>query len=129
MITKTYFAMDLELTTVGIVVPRGDEPAKWYEEKLGFEIGGEVGGHWVVVGPKGTTGRKEGPWYGIHLCPADKFEPCNTGILFLSEDIETTYKELKARGVQFTKELTKESWGTFAMFSDPYGNEFWLMPK
>jgi predicted enzyme related to lactoylglutathione lyase len=36
---------------------------------------------------------------------------------------------LKARGVQFAHELTKEPWGTYAMFADPYGNEFWLMPK
>ena len=121
--------MELDLTTVAVVVPRGPEPAKWYEEKLGFEIGGETEGHWVVVAPKGRTGEPQGPWRGIHLCEADELEPGNTGILFLTDDMEATVKELKARGVQFTHEITNEPWGTYAMFADPYGNEFWLMPK
>ena len=122
--------MDLELVTVGVTVPRpAKKAAEWYRDKLDFEIGGEVDGHWVVVGPKGTTDAPEGPWYGIHLCEADELDPGNTAILFLTPDIQATYVELKARGVEFTKELTKEVWGTYAMFSDPWGNIFWLMPR
>jgi hypothetical protein len=48
--------MELDPATVAVVVPRGTDPAKWYEEKLGFEIGGEAEGHWVVVAPKGSRG-------------------------------------------------------------------------
>ena len=122
--------MMLDLATVAVVVSRpAKKAAEWYRDKLGFEIGGEVEGHWVVVAPKGKTGAPKGPWRGIHLCEADELEPGNTGILFLTDNIEATYKELKAKGVKFTQELTKESWGTNAMFSDPDGNEFWLMPK
>ena len=120
----------LDLATVAVVVSRpAKKAAEWYRDKLGFEIGGEVEGHWVVVAPKGKTGAPKGPWHGIHLCEGDELEPGNTGILFLTDNIEAAYRELKAKGVKFTHELTKESWGTYAMFSDPDGNEFWLMPK
>jgi len=121
--------MELDLATVAVVVPRGKEPAKWYEEKLGFEVSSETEGHWVVVAPKGGMGGRKGPWRGIHLCQSDQLEPGNTGILFLTGDIKATVRELKAKGVRFTREITKEPWGTYAMFADPYGNEFWLMPK
>ena len=122
--------LDLDLLSMAVVVPRGREPAEWYRDKLDFEIRGEVDGHWVMVGPKHQPGKiPEGPSYGIHLCEADNLEPGNTGILFLTDDIEATVKEMKKRGVEFTQDLTKADWGTFAMFSDPYGNEFWLMPR
>jgi uncharacterized glyoxalase superfamily protein PhnB len=44
-------------------------------------------------------------------------------------DIEATYNTLNAKGVRFTQTLMKKPWGTYAMFADPYGNEYWLMPK
>ena len=107
----------LDLAIVAVVVSRpAKKAAEWYRDKLGFEIGGEPEGHWVVVAPKGKAGAPKGPWYGIHLCEGDELEPGNTGILFLTDNIEATYKELKAKGVKFTRELTKESWGTYAMF-------------
>jgi len=123
-------AMMLELTTVAVSVSRpAKKAAEWYRDKLGLEIGGEAEGYWVVVAPKGKTGAPKGPWHGIHLCEEEKPETGNTGILFLTEDIEATCKELKAKGVRFTQELIKEAWGAYAMFADPDGNGFWLMPS
>jgi len=122
--------INIELMTVAVTVPRpSKKAAEWYRDMLDFEIGGEVDGHWVVVAPKGKTGTTKGPWTGIHLCEVDELKPGNTGILFLTPDIEATYNELKSKGVRFTQELTKEQWGTYAIFSDPYDNEYWLMPK
>jgi uncharacterized glyoxalase superfamily protein PhnB len=46
--------------------------------------------------------------------------------------VEATYQELKRKGVEFTRELGKAEWNEnmkYAMFKDPDGNEFWLMPK
>jgi len=40
---------------------------------------------------------------------------------------ERTYRELKARGVEFSIEMTKESWGTYATFKDPEGNLLQLL--
>jgi predicted enzyme related to lactoylglutathione lyase len=40
--------------------------------------------------------------------------------------VETTFKQLKARGVEFVKEPAKADWGTFTMFKDSEGNQFVL---
>jgi predicted enzyme related to lactoylglutathione lyase len=41
-------------------------------------------------------------------------------------NVEQTYQELVARGVQFVTPPRKEQWGTFALFKDPDGNQFML---
>lgn len=43
-----------------------------------------------------------------------------------SDNVEQTYQELVAKGVEFTAPPTKQHWGTFAMFKDPDGNQFLL---
>ena len=52
--------------------------------------------------------------------------------MFYADDVEAAYQELKGKGVEFTRELGKSEWNEsvkYAMFRDPDGNEFWLMPK
>ena len=43
-----------------------------------------------------------------------------------SDDVEQTYQELVAKGVEFTTPPTRQHWGTFAMFTDLDGNQFLL---
>ncbi|THD81978.1 MAG: VOC family protein [Phenylobacterium sp.] len=43
---------------------------------------------------------------------------------FACDDVEATYRQLTARGVEFRGPPEKQPWGTFAMFKDPDGNEF-----
>lgn len=107
--------------SVAVVVSDRKKAAQWYKEKLGFAIKEDSEEHWTVVGPADWPS-------GLHLCEGD-LEPGNTGILLQPDDFDKTVEELKKRGVQFTKEPKKEPWGTSAMFKDPDGNEFWLMPK
>ncbi len=111
-----------EIASVSVLVRDVKKSAEWYREKLGFEV--SIQGHWVEAKPKasGTV---------LHLC-----EKCkewgtdspggNTGIFMGSDDKTKTYEELKAKGVEFSVELTKESWGTYAIFKDLDGNEFWI---
>jgi catechol 2,3-dioxygenase-like lactoylglutathione lyase family enzyme len=110
--------------TVAVVVSDGKKAKEWYREKLGFELQ-EDEEHWIVVGPQGSS-------TGIHLCAAEKLEPRNTGILFLTDNVDSAYQELKRKGVEFTRELAKAEWDEnikYAMFKDPDGNEFWLMEE
>jgi len=46
--------------------------------------------------------------------------------VFECDDMLATYEELKAKGVKFTKEPTKEFYGFNAVFEDDSGNWFSL---
>jgi len=112
------------IRSVAVVVSDEKKAKEWYRDKLGFEVQDDED-HWVVVAPQGSS-------TGIHLCKGEPLEPGNTGILFYADDIEATYQELKRKGVEFTRELGKAEWDEkmkYAMFKDPDGNEFWLMPR
>ena len=102
--------------SVAVVVSDGKKAAKWFEESLGFEK--SIDGHWVLVWPKGSTTK-------IHLCEG-KPEPGNSGVAFYVKDASKKAKKMKAKGVKFTKEVTKTDWGTHGMFADSDGNEYWL---
>src|SRR6266536_1313715 len=43
---------------------------------------------------------------------------------YACDDIDKTYKELSARGVEFEGPPQKQPWGTYAMFKDSEGNRF-----
>jgi uncharacterized glyoxalase superfamily protein PhnB len=104
--------------SVAVMVSDGKKAAKWYEEKLGFEVSTVVE-HWVTANPKGVKDWK------IHLCEGD-LDPGNTGIGFYSDDVKRTVADLKENGVEFHKDYTKTEWGEFAQFKDPDGNIFWI---
>jgi len=105
---------------VAIVVSNGKKSAQWYKENLGLDIRDDEG-HWITVAPKDSN-------IVLHLCEHKPLEQGNTGIAFSVDDLDKTYKEMSVKGVEFTAKPTKAEWGTYAMFKDPDGNEFWLMP-
>lgn len=112
------------IRSVAVVVSDEKKAKEWYKDSLGFEVQDEME-HWIVVAPRGSS-------IGIHLCRGETLEPGNSGILFYADDVEATYQELKRKGVEFTRELGKAEWSEntkYAMFKDPDGNEFWLMPR
>jgi predicted enzyme related to lactoylglutathione lyase len=43
---------------------------------------------------------------------------------FACDDVEATYRQLSARGVEFVSPPQKQPWGEFAIFKDPDGNQF-----
>jgi catechol 2,3-dioxygenase-like lactoylglutathione lyase family enzyme len=45
---------------------------------------------------------------------------------FACDNVEKTYDELRARGVEFQGPPQRESWGIFVVFKDPDGNQFVL---
>ena len=45
------------------------------------------------------------------------------------DDVEATWRQLSARGVIFDSPPKKSSWGSFATFRDPDGNQFVLSSR
>ncbi len=103
--------------STAVMVSDAKKSAKWYKEKLGFNA--SVAEYWTTVWPKGATSK-------LHLCEG-KLERGNTGIGIYCTDVRREAALLKKKGVVFTKSPKDEGWGTYAMFKDPDGNEFWLL--
>ncbi len=123
-----------------MLVRDAPKSAEWYRDKLGFEIVGAEG-HAVFVRPGDSPslihlcgeceawegdrpGGRTGIWFS---CGQILMGRTKSGILLPSsrpEDVEKVYHELKARGVEFAEELKSTSWGKYAIFKDPDGNEF-----
>ena len=98
---------------------------KFWTEKIGFEL---------------HTDQPMGPQRWIELSVRNS----NTGIVlwmqegqedrvgtffngsFACDDVQATYRQLRDKGVEFSRPPKKEAWGEYAMFKDPDGNEFIL---
>jgi catechol 2,3-dioxygenase-like lactoylglutathione lyase family enzyme len=52
-----------------------------------------------------------------------------TNVSLGCDDVERTYQEMSARGVEFERGPRKEGWGTSAIFRDPDGNRFVLSSR
>ena len=112
-----------KVTSVAVLVTNAEKSAEWYRDKLGFEVV-SMQGHWVAVKPKDSSTI-------LHLCAkcnewGDDKPGGQTGVAFESDKKEETYRELRAKGVEFSQELHTEWFGTYAIFRDPDGNEFWM---
>ncbi|MHB1867635.1 MAG: VOC family protein [Nitrososphaerales archaeon] len=111
-----------KISSFAVVVRDEKESAKWFREKLGFEVRSRHG-HWVTVVPKGSRGPV------LHLCKTKPLEKGNTGIAFLTADLQKEYERLSKKGVKFTYKPRDDGWGMYSMFKDIDGNAYWLMPS
>lgn len=112
----------IALADVAIVVTDAEAAKKWWAKNLGFSsftVGGT--GHATLVAPPGER-------YVLHLCEGfAPVEPGNSGIAFITDDIDGVVGRMVKGGVKFPEPLRKEKWGKRAKFADPDGNVFWLL--
>lgn len=122
-----------KLMMFSMAVSKMDELKSFYADKLGFKVtndfaydqaqaakaGVPAGSRWISVElPGGTT---------INLTNVfENMKPGSLKLYLSAPDIEVAYKELKARGVKPTAEITRAGWGTSFSFNDPDGNQ-WLV--
>lgn len=127
------------LQMITIYVSDVSRAVDFYTKKLGFvqvaEYNDEKDTHIVWVMPEST--RNDPLATQIGLQRAEKGDPrigSVSGMVFTTqtaEEIESTYHELKSRGVHFTMDLVRHDYGKGpgdqeARFVDPDGNEFLL---
>ena len=112
-----------------IPVRNQDVSLKFYTEKLGFKVltdqpFGE-NQRWIELGIPGAESRlalftPEGQESRI-----GGFQP----MTFWCDDVFSTAKVLKSKGVTFVQEPKNEPWGAIAIFKDADGNQFALSSK
>jgi len=114
---------------VSIPVRDQSQALEFYTKKLGFQIltdqpFGE-GQRWLELGIPGGETRV------VLFTPPGHETRIGTfsNVTFMSDNVEKTYAEMSARGVEFQRPPKKEQWGTSAMFQDPDGNVFLLSSK
>lgn len=112
----------LALADVAVVVSNAKATAGWWQKNLGFAthtIGGT--GHAILVAPPGDR-------FVLHLCEGfAPLEPSDTGIAFVTDEMDELIARMRRGGVVFTEPPKRESWGQHAKFADPDGNIFWLL--
>ena len=116
--------MITHLKFAGIPTKDQDAALAFYTEKLGFKVvtdqpmGG--GQRWIELRVGNSDSRV------VLFTPDGQQDRIGTQFngAFACDNVEQTYAELKARGVEFMGEPKKEPWGTFAVFVDPDGNQF-----
>ena len=129
-----------QLTHVQVWVLDQDEALKFYTEKLGMEVREDVtvpemgNFRWLSVGVPGQDGVSitlmaiPGPPVFEEETRRKIQELLATGaaggLFFSTENAQTTYEELKSRGVEFTQEPTEQPYGIDAGFRDSSGNHF-----
>ena len=111
---------------VGISVSNQDRSLRFYTEKLGFRIKTDQPFNdkqrWIELSIPGAQ-------TGIVLFTPDGHENrigTFSSISLWTDDLEGTYNELLAKGVEFAGPPAKQDWGTFVILKDPDGNQFVL---
>jgi len=113
----------LVIADVAVTVKDARAAAAWWKDKVGFEVHtiGPPGGHALMVAPPGER-------FLLHLCEGfEGVEPGNTGIAFVTDDLEGHVRRMCEAGVTFTEPLSNTEWGGSAKFEDPDGNIFWML--
>jgi lactoylglutathione lyase len=126
-------------TIAGIVVIVSDQQkaVDFYSQKLGFEIKTDmsfVGIRWVEVAPKGSQSTISLMVPNAQMMSSEgvveaskKGIGTETGIWFYSDDIQSTYEDLKKKGVDITPPEKQEWGGTMSKLKDPDGNSYSLI--
>lgn len=128
-----------QLTHVGVWVHDQEEAYAFYTEKLGLELREDVkvpelgNFRWLTVGIPG----QEDVALSLLAVPGPPVFDVETsaklkellakgvasgGLFFQTDDLDSTYEELKGRGVEFQQEPTEQAYGKDAGFRDPSGN-------
>jgi lactoylglutathione lyase len=122
-----------------VIVSDQQKAIEFYTQKLGFELKSDIpfggssteGLRWVEVAPKASQSTISlmvpNPMMmsdGVEIEAIKKSIGAETGIWFYSKDMQSTYEELKGKGVDITAPEKQEWGGTMSKVKDQDGNSF-----
>lgn len=111
---------------MSIPVADQDRALNFYVNTLGFTLQTDQpmgpGQRWIEVRPpKGEAG------IALFTSPGQENRIGTfTGVSMECDDVQKTYEELTAKGVEFAKPPKTESWGVAAVLKDSEGNQIVL---
>lgn len=114
-----------QIKFVSIPFENQDRALAFYTEKLGFTIltdqQYDATQRWIELQIPGAD-------TGVVLFRTNEgLKPGGVmNLSFATDDLQATYEEYRARGVEFVQPPTAQAWGMFAMFLDSEGNRFVL---
>jgi len=118
------------IASTSIFVKDQQESLTFWVEKIGFEvicdIEFESNFRWVEIAPRSSNSSIN--LYPKSLISKKDLKPMPV-IFFRTEDIYSTFNNLKEKGVTFSRNPLKSILGVHAMFKDVDGNEFLILEK
>jgi predicted enzyme related to lactoylglutathione lyase len=105
-----------------------EKSLKFYTEKLGFQMMTDQSfgkQRWIELGIPGTDTAV------VLFTPPGHEDRIGsfTGVSFWSDNVQKTYEQMSAKGVEFVQTPKTEHWGTSSIFKDIDGNQFVLSSR
>lgn len=124
--------MTQRLSTLSILVPSYEAGLAFFVDQLGFELQEDTDqGHkrWVKVAPKGAD---TAFLIAKATTPKQIAAIGNQGggrvwLILETDDFARDHKAYTAAGIAFEEEPRHETYGTVAVFADPFGNRWDLI--
>ena len=128
--------MTQHIGALALLVPSYEEGLAFYVGRLGFDLVEDTplapGKRWVLVAPPGSRETRL-----LLAQPADDAQRRAIGtqgggrvFLFLhTDDFGRDHARYLAAGVRFLEAPREESYGTVAVFTDPFGNRWDLIER
>jgi catechol 2,3-dioxygenase-like lactoylglutathione lyase family enzyme len=126
--------MSARIAALALVVPDYDQAIAFYVGKLGFRLTEDIDQgrkRWVTMEPPGggarlLLARAEGPVQGAAIGN----QAGGRVFLFLeTDDFARDHAAMLAAGVTFEEAPRQESYGTVAVWRDPFGNRWDLLER
>ena len=118
------------IASTSIFVKDQQESLTFWVEKIGFDVICDIelesNFRWVEIAPRSSNSSIN--LYPKSLISKKDLKPMPV-IFFRTEDIYSTFNNLKEKGVTFSRNPLKSILGVHAMFKDVDGNEFLILEK
>jgi predicted enzyme related to lactoylglutathione lyase len=118
-----------QLKFVSVPTRDQDRAVAFWTEKVGFKVATDQpmgpGQRWIELSiPGAQTGL-------VLFTPPGQEDRVGSFFngSFACDDVDYSYRQMLAKGVEFDSPPEKQPWGTFAKFRDPDGNTFVLSSR